>query len=532
LPETLMRAQTGAHMLAGEMQVRAIDTETRQFTGIAVPWGDEVEIWGLWREAFDPGAVQDSDDALVFYRHGTPIGRLISARDTDTGWEVTGVISSTPTGDEAYTLLRDGVLDRLSVGFEPIEYRVSTDADGAETVVHTKVRVREVSIVPFPAYDNARVSQVRHAERNPTPTQGETVPEALTRAMLDEALTLDRAETDRRLDVLGAQLAERDGGSALPQFESLGHFVRALASGDESAALLHREYTGAGLANAVSRNTWLADAIRLVEKRRKVTETFSRQTLPSEGMTLEYAKLKSDGMKVSKQEKEGDNLPFGKIDLTTATANVETYGGYTEFSRQLIERGQPAYLTTAFKAMGIKYAVETEGATRAALNKAIAGQKAAGATLALDVASAKRNDWLGLLVDAVEMYEDLGFTLDGSYVSKDVFKVLLALEDTKGNSVMNVYGDGINQTGTVDISGLLGRLANVNFKLLPGAAAGTVSFYDEEAITTFESSGAPYQLQDENIINLTKQFSVYGYLATATQFPAAIVPVVKPAAGA
>jgi hypothetical protein len=38
------------------------------------------------------------------------------------------------------------------------------------------------------------------------------------------------------------------------------------------------------------------------------------------------------------------------------------------------------------------------------------------------------------------------------------------------------------------------------------------------------------QLQDENILNLSSTFSVYGYAAAAAQFPEAIVPVAFAAA--
>jgi hypothetical protein len=65
--------------------------------------------------------------------------------------------------------------------------------------------------------------------------------------------------------------------------------------------------------------------------------------------------------------------------------------------------------------------------------------------------------------------------------------------------------------------------------LLPAADAGTFSFYDDVAIETLESPGAPAQLQDENILNLTKAYSVYGYLAVTNPFPGAIVPT-KPGA--
>ena len=57
------------------------------------------------------------------------------------------------------------------------------------------------------------------------------------------------------------------------------------------------------------------------------------------------------------------------------------------------------------------------------------------------------------------------------------------------------------------------------------APAGTAAFYDSSALKTLENPNAPTQLQDDNIVNLTKQFSLYGYLAVIVPFPTAIVPV-------
>ena len=507
------------------MHVRAVDTAERTVTGIAVPWDSPTEIndwFGSYTEQFARGSVQNSDDALLYWRHSEPIGRIVSHRDTDAGWEITARISETPRGDEAYTLLRDGVVRSMSVGFRPITTEVD---DETGNVTRTAVEVPEVSLVPMPAYTGAAVTDVRHRPAA-DPHLGEpAMPEnVLTRADLDAALTLDRSESDRRFDALAAQIENSAGPAALPHFRSMGEYLKAVATGDESALTLHRAYTGAGLADAVNRNVWLADAIKLVEKRRKVMSTFQVETLPAEGMTLEYAKLKSDSTKVGKQAKEGDNLVTGKIALTTATASVDTYGGYVELSRQVIERGSAAYLSTAFCAMGMKYANETEAAVRAELAKTNTARAAADDVLTLGAAFTTY-DLLDLLVDSVERYEDLGFNLEGGYLSKDVFKRLLRLEDTNGNMLMRVQGEGVNQVGTIDVKGLEGAVAGVSFKLLPGAAANTIAFYDPTAITTFESAGAPYQLQDENILNLTKDFSVYGYLATAVQFPEAIQPV-------
>lgn len=533
MPDQLhRRAGADDQLHVRELHVREVDSDARTFTGIAVPYDQQVPIndwFGTYNETFARGSVQDSDDALLYWRHSDPIGRITSHRDTDGGWEVTARISETPLGDEAYTLLRDGVVTSMSVGFQSVSYEVD---DESGDITRTAVRVREVSLVPMPAYDGATVTDVRHRQpiSNDHTPQGDPVDPEEFQRRLDAALTIERAENARQFDALTARLGT--GTTSAPQFRSLAHFLKALASGDDNAMTLHREYTGAGLADAVNANVWLADAIRLVEKRRPVLGTFAHDTLPPKGMTLEYAKLKSDTTKVEKQAAEGDALPFGKIQLDTATATVGTYGGYSEVSRQTIDRAETAYLNTLFKAMSIRYGVETEAAARAILVATVNQQRAAGKGIALDWATAERNDVLDALVDAVGLYDDNGFSLDGGLVAKDVFKHLMHLEDSTGRPVMNVTGQGVNQTGTINVKQLTGDVASISFRMLASAPAGMATFYDADAITIWESSGAPYQLQDDDVIHLTRDYSVYGYLAGGAQFPDAIVPVGAPAAPA
>jgi hypothetical protein len=59
----------------------------------------------------------------------------------------------------------------------------------------------------------------------------------------------------------------------------------------------------------------------------------------------------------------------------------------------------------------------------------------------------------------------------------------------------------------------------------PALPAGTLYIANSNAITTWESGGAPYRLSDEDITNLTNQFSIYGYIAFGVIYPEMIVKV-------
>lgn len=203
------------HLEIREALIRDVDTDKREVTGIAVPWETDTGIAGLYTERIARGAVQDSEDVKLFWRHSEPIGRIVSAKDAEAGWEITARISSTPRGDEAYTLLRDGVIDKFSIGFEPVEHSVD-DETGA--VTRTQIRVREVSLVPFPAYEDASVAQVRQAatDNQKEPNMGDTVTSA------------DLSEIRTSIEDLGREISlvqtPNEAAETGPQFRSFGDY--------------------------------------------------------------------------------------------------------------------------------------------------------------------------------------------------------------------------------------------------------------------------------------------------------------------
>ncbi len=454
-----------------------------------------------------------------------PVGYML-AFDPDTA-NATFKVAEGENGDRALDeaspdkKLRDG----LSVGIQVLNEEGSYEYD-SETGTYTVLAAElvETSVCAIPAYQDAGVTNVQ-ATLTPTPTQENNTMPTLTIEDLDKALDTQRVDLERVMDTRLAAHAAPPAPSG-PQWDTFGAFLKDLSEGSTEAAEFHKTlaYTGAKTSDDYTRNTWVADAIHLIDQNRKVMNSFTVESLPAKGMVLEYVKLKTNSMTVEKQATEGADLKFGKIQLTSATAKVDTYGGYTELSRQIIDRANAEYLTTAGTAMDLEYARSTEAATRALLAAVITEQTTAGNKLDL-AAGAGTDEWLDLIVDAIDMFETRGYTLKGTKVSKDVFKKLMRLEDTAGNRLMLVTGPGVNQVGEIDLSSLSGRLGPVRFEILPDAAANTVAFYDKLAITTWESPGAPWQLNAENVVNLTEQTSKFGYLAQASQHPDAILPV-------
>lgn len=497
-----------------EFEIREVNQEERTVSGIAVPFGQAVEIGG-YKEAFERGAFDDDVEATLFYGHdhrsgGLPIGKLISSKNTDDGYAIEARISNTPKGDEVYSLLKDGVLKRFSVGFEPIK---SVTRDGV--VVRTKAALREVSVVPMPAYSGAVIAEVREINNDEVTTEMENVED---RSELVADLETRMTDIERKFAVLGDKADE----GASTQFRTAGEFLKALATGDESAKSEVRAYTGAVLADAdgASRPAWVQKALKLVDENRPTINLFNKQALPASGNSVEYPFVSGTSGTVGVQAAEGDDLPYMEVTLDTATAPVKTYGGYSSLSRQAIERSDMAYLETVLRYQALQYAKATEKAVRDAL---VAVSGANTATLAGDDAEG----WIDLVVDAAAAIEDnsKGLSAEFALVSRDVFKRLAHMTDSAGRPLFVINGDGTNTIGGVSVNATRAVIAGLPVVVNPALAANSLFVASREAVTVWENPGAPTRLQDENIINLTKDFSLYGYLAVGITNAKGIVKV-------
>lgn len=58
--------------------------------------------------------------------------------------------------------------------------------------------------------------------------------------------------------------------------------------------------------------TWIADDLKLIEDRRKVSQLLTHDTLPATGMSMEYHVVTSDTTAVGKQETEAQSFPSEK----------------------------------------------------------------------------------------------------------------------------------------------------------------------------------------------------------------------------
>jgi HK97 family phage prohead protease len=512
-------------------EVRSVDSETRTFEGVAVPYGKPADIAGVYKETFERGAVElpPSGKTMLYWRHSEPIGLITKADDREGGYHITARISETPRGDEAYTLLRDGVVDQLSVGFEPVEHRMD---DETGDITRTKVLLHEVSLVPMGAYGtDATVTDVREATTNTTNTERGDMPENETVTTADLTRVRESVEDmERRLQVLSTRREDEP----VVDRRSAGEVLKAIVSGDEATTRsyeeMQRAYAGGTSADSVVQNGWVGDLTRIFDATSGVLSSiFATGPLPATGNSIEYSQLKSNTVTVDKQAAEGDDLGSGKVTLEDKTAPVSTYGGYVTLSNQQVERSTLPVLNHSLNALAQAAGKRAKLELRSAYTTLVAARAALASdagvvSLGGKLSAATYNNWISAIVDAAGKFDDESLSLDAMIVSSDVFKAIAGFEGDDGRPLLTLDGGvGNNTVGKLNVTALNGSLAGLPVILESGLTGSAASFVNGDAIRVYNSGVV--SLQDQNVINLSKDFSVYRYGAIAPEIPAGVVPV-------
>ena len=494
-----------------EFEARA-DLEERTIVGLAVPYGQLADIGGAYQERFVAGAIDSVDDVKLFYGHEEPIGKVIEGRDTDEGYEIVASVSKTARGEEVLTLMRDGVLNKFSVGFIPVE----SERDGT-TITRTKVSLKEVSVVPFPAFTGANITEVREEQQEAVidspqieqerDSMSENI-ELEVRSVMDEV-----AELRRVVEAGQASQAPAVIGS---EIRSQGEFAKRLIKGDSVAMELARAASDSS--DTVALPGFIGYIDNLIDQNRPALSVFSRGALPAAGLTVEYAQVTANTISVTAQAAENDELEFGNLTIDSVSAPVKTYGGYTSFSKQTIERSSVDYLNTVFRALTLAYA----NATNAALVAHVQGLSYTGKTF--DVSALTSAALIGGITDGSSyIFENTGLRPEAIVVGTGAYKKLMTVVGEDGRPVVLVNGAGVNNIGSADLPGLAGQLFGLPVIVDPAMGENLAFMANSAAIQTFESAGAPVRLSDGDITSLTDSVSVYGYMAITTPFAGAIV---------
>jgi uncharacterized protein len=351
------------------LQLRAAETSSddppgdgRTLEGRIVPYGEAIALDDNTREAFARGAFADVDPASVvlLWQHdrAAPIGRMTELREADDGAYGTFRLANTDRAREAQSLMADGIVRGLSVGFQ---------ADQTETIrgvtTHTRARLRETSLVTFPAYPTAGVLAVRKEDE-----MEETI------APVEEVTTeaLDLAPLEARIEGLGDQLREvrnqianvglsvADVPPARSAVELMGEALRQVAENPaQTRALADVIGTGTGNAEGLVPVSYASEILGVLDPLRPFFSAAGTYPFPDSGYGISFPRITQHTL-VAKRT--GEKTPAATRELTVAAGlfSMEWFAGAVDVSLELISQSSPDVQQVVIGDLLDQYAIVTE----------------------------------------------------------------------------------------------------------------------------------------------------------------------------
>ena len=416
----------------------------RTLAGVALQYGVEAVVSDGQKVRFEPGALPlEGKKPKMYLNHDStsPIG-LVTARELvgDTVM-FEAKISETTLGNEALELAKDGVLDSVSVGILPVEFSF----DEAGTMIVTKADWQELSLLPYGAFEAAKVQRVAASihqepdeiELNNTQDENEELTEmentVETPAVIEAATVQTIFATAKR------EFKMPTAAEYISAFMVGGDQFHAMRAGIQAAApdVLTSDIPGVLPLPIVQPvyNNFIG--------RRPVIDAIGAKAMPQGGKVFIRPEVTTH-TSIGVQSTENTALTQGTFVVTDNQVTKGTYGGYVTLSEQSIDWSTPEIISLVLDDMGRIYANETDNV--AADNLRI------GATVTSNFANASLDDpatWAAWVAGAAAtiLSGSNGNLPTHMFLSPTIWQKLLGLSDTADRPLfpqvgpMNAFGN-------------------------------------------------------------------------------------------
>lgn len=193
---------------ASKFEIKASAENTIE--GYAAYFGN-VDSYGdiIEQGAFSKTLKENNNRVKVLWQHNTnePIGKPIQMEQDSKGLYIKAKISMTDVGRKAMELMRDGVIDEMSIGYDIIK-----DEFKGKNRMLKELRLWEFSPVTFAANEKARITSaknfndllydIKHADKNEIINAITKLNELLASLEPDEKSTHEQKEADEVQQIL------------------------------------------------------------------------------------------------------------------------------------------------------------------------------------------------------------------------------------------------------------------------------------------------------------------------------------------
>lgn len=486
--------------------------ERRTITGVAVPYNTFATVSDGTNVQFAPGSlsVEGKAPKLYMYHDSTQAVGLVSERvDSAEAMYFTAKVSSTRAGDEALVLASDGVIDAVSVGVNPTEFKY--DDNGNMTIL--KGDWVELSLVPQGAFAGATISKVAASEpvaEIVKETIMESTPVVAEEVIVPTAPIFAQPKREFAMPSASEMLAAyHTGGDTWHKVNDA--FVQASKRNQTAIQAAAGDILTSDTPGLLSVSV-LGPVFQDLNFVRPVVNAFGARAMPNTPSRQFVRPTITTHTSAAVQSGQLDALSATTMVVAANTITKSIVGGQVTLSRADIDFTDPAAMQVVLNDLAGQVLIKTDDIAADAL---VSGATASGSTWT--VTAADPSGLFSSLYDAArEIAEDSNFFPTHLCVSTDVWEKLGRQTDADKRPVFGYNANGMMTTNSIgNVSGLQYTSMNVlglNVVVDNNFAAGTMLVVYAPGFEIYESG--PQLLSLDNPSTLGKNLSIHQYFAT------------------
>lgn len=487
--------------------------DRRTITGVAVPYNTFATVSDGTNVQFAPGSlsVEGKAPKLYMYHDSTQAVGLVAERvDSPEAMYFTARVSNTRAGDEALVLASDGVIDAVSVGVNPTEFKY----DDAGNMTIMKGDWVELSLVPQGAFAGATISKVS-AEAPQVEEQKEEPKMELSPIVSEEVIVPTApifAQPKREFAMPSASemlAAYHTGGDTWHKVNDA--FIQASKRNQTAIQAAAGDILTSDTPGLLSVSV-LGPVFQDLNFVRPVVNAFGARAMPNTPSRQFVRPTISTHTSAAVQSGQLDAVSATTMVVAANTVTKSTVAGQVTLSRADIDFTDPAAMQVVLNDLAGQVLIKTDDIAADAL---VAGKTASGSTWT--VTAADPSSLFESLYDAArEIAEDSNFFPTHLCVSPDVWQKLGQQTDADKRPVFGYNSNGMMTTNSIgNVSGLQYTSMNVlglNVVVDNNFASGTMLVVYAPGFEIYESG--PQLLSLDNPSTLGKNLSIHQYFAT------------------
>ena len=498
----------------------------RSISGVAVTYDETATVLDGTKVRFLQGALPvDGRDPKLYMQHDSNqiVGKVVDRVDTAQGMMFTAKISATRLGDEALTLIKDDVIDAVSVGVNPTKF--SYDDDG--TMVIESADWSELSLVSEGAFSGAVITEVAASipQTEPELELNKVIPTQEKNIMSEQIEQPVAEAAASTVDKLWAQPARKFNlptpGEYFAAMHIGGETFRNVSAATKEFVKSKQSALQAAAGDIVTTDTpgllpvpVLGPVFQDLNFIRPVVNAVGARAMPNNGASKTFVRPTiTTHTSVAAQSSELAASSATTMVIASNTVTKTTLAGQVTLSIQDVDFTDPASLNIILNDLVGEYMLASDNVAADAIT---AGATASGATWTVS-STDPSSLFNALYTAAYNILTNTNFLPDHCFVDPNVWLYLGKQLDGDKRPVFPYVGaaglQGMNAAGTANITQMstfnpfgLTLVADKNF------ASSTLVVARGEAIEFYEQVRGLMSVELPS--TLGRNFSYAGYVST------------------